>query len=176
MDFFQAVLELLFNAIFGFLEKWWGWVVAAMVGLFALIGVFNTLGDFISRVLRFFNSRKKRVGEYCGSLDEGFVRFIYENLDSVFKLNIQLAEEESAQLSEWLRREDSEPVCFFSIKYEDVGMECGFEKGDQELSWNTRFWDSIHTEGYFKVKSLQGPYQGWMSVVLKGVGMEHVSR
>ncbi|MFP3519534.1 hypothetical protein SB766_25475, partial [Pseudomonas sp. SIMBA_077] len=92
----------------------------------------NTIGDFVSRIRRFFKSRGELVREYNGSLDEGFVKFIYDNLNSVFKLSIQLDEEESVELAKWLRGEVPESVFFFSIKYEDVGMECGFERGDQE--------------------------------------------
>ena len=110
-----------------------------------------------------------------GGLNADFVRFINKNNGSVFKLCINLSEQESVELASWAGGERPEEVLFFSIPHDEVGTEVGFFNRDPEIHWNTRFWDRVHTEGFFKVHSTQGPYQGWMSMTLKGVGHEHIS-
>lgn len=117
---------------------------------------------------------RRTVPVYRGLLDQNFADFIYQNEASVFRLEVQLDDKQSTELSNWLREEKSDPVIWFSVAHDEYGTEFGFHRNDPEIHWNTRFWDSIHTEGYFKVHSIQGPYQGWMSVTLRAVGREHV--
>lgn len=111
---------------------------------------------------------------YRGSFDHSLTQFIDKYDTSVFRLELQLDEQQSLELLEWLDAHDADPIYWVSVPHEEDGREFGFEKADKEIHWNTRFRDSIHTEGYFKVASTQGPYQGTMSVVLKGVGREHL--
>ncbi len=81
-----------------------------------------------------------------------------------------------------VRKEDDSQTLFYGIKDDNpeddsaigTGTEVGFEKNDTEIHWDTRYRHLIHTKGYFKIHSIQGPYQGWMSMTLRGVGLEHV--
>ncbi|MGL6355750.1 hypothetical protein ACSZMT_18905 [Aeromonas veronii] len=93
---------------------------------------------------------------------------------SIF-IDISLCEEKSKEIYNWMQSDDAEKTIWFSVRHDEYGTEFGFFKDDPEIHWNTRFWDSVHTRGYFKVHSIQGPYQGWMSVTLKGVGKEHIN-
>ena len=137
------------------------------------VGFISSLIGIFSFVIPWFKRKKRKI--YKGALDADFVKFISKNSDSILELSIQLDEEQSADLSSYVQGEKSGEVLFFSIPHDDVGTEVGFFINDPEVHWNTRFWSHIHTEGYFKVHSIQGPYQGWMSMTLRGVGKEHVS-
>lgn len=115
---------------------------------------------------------RRIIPKYCGKLDHNFAAFIYKYEASVFRLEVQLDEMQSSSLISWLGID--EPVIWLGVVHDDYGTEFGFHRNDTEVHWNTRFSDSVHTEGYFKVHSIQGPYQGWMSLTLRGVGKEHV--
>lgn len=120
------------------------------------------------------SSLYKEVPIYQGSLDGNFVKFIYENLNNIFRLEINLDDAQSLQIINFLSEENSDPTTWFSIPYDEAGTEFGFHNNDPQIHWNTRFRDSIHTEGYFKVHSCEGPRQGWMSITFHGVGKEHL--
>ncbi|GJC03519.1 hypothetical protein ACSZNV_04065 [Aeromonas hydrophila] len=149
--------------IFLFLEKFW----LEAFGLTAsIIGIYEFIRVRIS---------KKKIPTYSGALDNEFADFIYKNEKSVFFIDISLCEEKSKEIYNWMQSDDAEKTIWFSVRHDEYGTEFGFFKNDPEIHWNTRFWDSVHTRGYFKVHSIQGPYQGWMSVTLKGVGKEHIN-
>lgn len=137
------------------------------IGLLAsLFGIY----EFIK-----IRASKKTVPSYSGILDENFAKFVYKNENSVFLLEAFLNEEKSKELTNWIQENNSERTIWFGVVHDEYGTEFGFFKDDPEIHWNTRFWDSVHTKGYFKVHSIQGPYQGWMSVTLRGVGKEHIN-
>lgn len=140
---------------------------AALGGMGAVL--FAGLSIYLHRL-----KDRRKISEYRGLLDQDFAEFIYQNQTSIFRLEIELDDRQSTELSSWIRGEKSDPVVWFGVDHDEYGTEFGFHRNDPEIHWNTRFWDCIHTEGYFKVHSIQGPYQGWMSVTLRAVGREHV--
>ncbi|AEF21807.1 hypothetical protein [Pseudomonas fulva] len=146
-----------------FLENYWLEAIGLIASLFGIY-------EFIK-----IRASKKRIPAYSGALDENFAKFVYKNESSVFLLEAFLDEEKSRELANWIQENNSEQTIWFGVAHDESGTEFGFFKDDPEIHWNTRFWDSIHTKGYFKVHSIQGPYQGWMSVTLRGVGKEHIN-
>lgn len=142
------------------------WIEA--VGLIASVfGIY----EFIK-----IRASKEKISSYCGDLDEDFAKFVYKNESSVFFIEaLFLDEEKSEEIARWIQGNNTEKIISFSVAHDEYGTEFGFFKDDPEIHWNTRFWNSVHTRGYFKVHSIQGPYQGWMSVTLKGVGKEYIN-
>lgn len=122
------------------------------------------------------HKRKDRIviPTFQGPLDYSLTEFIDKHDTSIFRLELQFDEEQSQEISDWLNAPDSDPMIWFGVLHDENGREFGFDKTDKEIHWNTRFHDSVHTQGYFKVASTQGPYQGVFSVVLRGVGREHL--
>jgi len=151
-----------------FVTLYWPWIAGSIGFLASAIGIY----EFIQRVIV---KKKPRIPEYKGLLDAECVHFIYEHESHIFKLSLQLSEEQSEKISSWIRNESNEPVIWLSVPHDEYGSEIGFHRNDNEIHWNTRFWSMVHTEGYFKVHSTQGPYQGWMSLSLRGVGVEHIA-
>lgn len=114
------------------------------------------------------------IPTFQGALDYGLTDFIDKHDTSIFRLELQFDEDQSREILDWRSTPDSDSMIWFGVLHDENGREFGFDKADKEIHWNTRFSDSVHTEGYFKVASMQGPYQGVMSVVLRGVGREHL--
>ncbi|ELE5027160.1 hypothetical protein RDG65_002465 [Vibrio fluvialis] len=119
-------------------------------------------------------SKPKKIPEYNGELDENFAHFVYDNQETVFFLEMSFDENQSNNICEWVQGQTADKTVWINVEHDECGTEFGFDRNDSEIHWNTRFIDAVTTRGYFKVHSIQGPYQGWMSVILKGVGMEHI--
>jgi len=146
---------------------YWPWFAGTIGFVASVIGIY----EFIRRVTM---KKSVHVPEYSGSLNENCVHFIYEHQKSIFKLELQLSESQSKEISSAIHGGNDNGVVWLGIAHDECGTEIGFHGNDNEIHWNTRFWDAVHTDGYFKVHSIQGPYQGWMSVLLRGVGFEHI--
>lgn len=119
-------------------------------------------------------SKSNKTPSYSGDFDESFAEFVHENQDKVFALELFLDEDYSRIVCAQNQGRTNEKMFWLNVTHGDVGTEFGFDRNDPEIHWNSRFGDSVYTKGFFKVHSIQGPYQGWMSVVLKGVGKEHI--
>lgn len=149
---------------------------------------------FISPILRgyagFLNWVAKKIrqnnNKYEGSLTVEFGDFLgKKSKGDILHLTLFFNSEESREILEFLdSRENIFVSCensktiesrkeFPELSVHPV-LEIGFYIDDPELVLNTRFRDSIWLEGYFKIHSIQGPYQGTYSYMLKGVGVENI--
>ena len=155
-------LQLLFNYINN--HK------ASMVTIIGLVASIIGILTFVSDVA----GPKKEIPYYSGKVDDKFANFIWTNNKRILKLDLQFNKDQSGTIAFKLRPENKDKIIWLSVPHDEVGTEFGFYKNDKEVHLNTRFWDQIHTSGYFKVSRIQGPYQGWYSVTIRGVGLENI--
>jgi len=153
--------------VIDFVVEHWGKISAVVAAVGAVAGAG-------AKVVSLYKAFKSRVKKYRGPLDSKFADFLFENRNAVLDLELVLDEEQSRQLVDWQLGENPGATTFFSVKADDAGTEIGFFHNDPEIHWNMRFRSDVHTEGFFKVHSIEGPWQGWMAVTLRGVGKEHV--
>lgn len=148
------------------MQTWSVGVINFFSGVFSLIGVVASL-----IAIRSFLKKPKK---YEGNIDAKLIYFIDKNHDEIFYLHLFLTEEESSYVRKALENSNGDDRLRFSIPHDDYGTELSFYLNDPELIWNMRFLSAIHTYGYFKYHSGQGPYQGWMTMTLKAVPKEAV--
>lgn len=163
------------------------WYIASCFAtgfLFYFLSKDNYLGASVSAVLAvvfacvavwLHRSRDKiTLPIYNGHVNHNLTQFLNKHSQGIFRLELVFNEEDSQRIVNWLSEKNTDPMIWFSAAHDEDAAEYGFNRTDNEIHWNNRFLESVHTEGYFKVASTQGPYQGVMSVVLKGVGKEHL--
>jgi hypothetical protein len=164
------------SKIYNWLKKRKSIIVIIINVLITIIGgAFAAfIGAFINAYTHYQQEKAKIIPAFKGEIDKSFLEFIDKNIESIFHIDISLNEEQSEEIARWSHENNQEPIIWFGVHHEDSPTEFGFHKEDNEIHWNTRYWDSIKTKGYFKVHSIQGPYQGWWCITLKGVGKEHM--
>ncbi len=138
-----------------------------------ILGLLASIIIIVTFTLELFKSGRE-IPEYTGALDSEFSEFIWANTDNIFKMQLQFNGQQSREIVDWLNEKNAEKIIWFFVEHDGAGTEFGFFRDDPEIHLNTRYVSDIHTSGYFKVHSIQGPYQGWMSVTLKAVGREHI--
>lgn len=144
---------------------------AAIAGFLGLLASVIAIGTFVFEV----TDTGPDLPTYRGGFDSDFAEFVWSYSDEIFRLDVVFDEFYSDDICHWQRATDEpEPVKFLSIPHDGAGTEFGFFHDDPNLYFNTRFCEGVSVGGYFKVHSVAGPYQGWMSITLRAVGREHV--
>lgn len=143
-----------------------------------IIGLLALIVALIAIFIQFREYKKRQIAKYKGAIGENsknnktFIDLLFNNIGRIIHLDIYFDDPQNPEI-------DKEGIFDFSIYFDynnkiEAGIEVRISVNDGDDFYYDNRFISKRLVGNFKVIGIQGPNQGWMSVLMKPVNIESV--